>query len=83
MLFGGPAGKHSGAGPAVTGAVSALVRTLAVELAPVRVNAIHPGHVAGAPAGRPVTMAEVADAMVFLLRNKGVNAVDLHVDGGL
>ena len=28
-------------------------------------------------------MAEVADATEFLLRNSGVNAHDLFVDGGL
>jgi NAD(P)-dependent dehydrogenase (short-subunit alcohol dehydrogenase family) len=33
----------------VNGAVSTLIRTLALELAPVRVNAIHPGIVADTP----------------------------------
>lgn len=33
----------------VNGAVSAMVRTLAVELAPVRVNAVHPAAVADTP----------------------------------
>ncbi len=33
----------------VNGAVSTLIRTLALELAPVRVNAIHPGIVADSP----------------------------------
>jgi hypothetical protein len=28
-------------------------------------------------------MAEIADATEFLLRNGGVNAHDLHMDGGL
>jgi NAD(P)-dependent dehydrogenase (short-subunit alcohol dehydrogenase family) len=80
------------------GGVSALVRTLAVEIAPHRVNALHPGvvgdspkwrhvanhpHIARTPIGRLVTMAEVADATEFLLRNAGVNAFDLHVDGGM
>ncbi len=34
---------------AVNGGVTGLVRTLAVELAPVRVNAIHPGFVSDSP----------------------------------
>ena len=73
------------------------MRTLAREIAPHRINAIHPGIVGDSPKwrdvpdhpaiprtpiGRLVTMDEVADAMDFLLRNAGVNAQDLHVDGG-
>jgi NAD(P)-dependent dehydrogenase (short-subunit alcohol dehydrogenase family) len=78
--------------------ISGLVKTLAVELAPHRVNALHPGivgdspkwrdvpnhpHVQRTPTGRLVTMEEVADATDFLLANSGVNAVDLFLDGGL
>jgi NAD(P)-dependent dehydrogenase (short-subunit alcohol dehydrogenase family) len=33
----------------VNGAVSTLIRSLAIELAPVRVNAIHPGIVGDSP----------------------------------
>jgi NAD(P)-dependent dehydrogenase (short-subunit alcohol dehydrogenase family) len=36
----------------VNGAISTLVRTLAIELAPIRVNAIHPGICADSPAWR-------------------------------
>ena len=42
----------------------------------------HP-HIARTPIGRLVTMAEVADATEFLLRNTGINAQDLFVDGGV
>jgi NAD(P)-dependent dehydrogenase (short-subunit alcohol dehydrogenase family) len=78
--------------------VSGLVRTLAIEIAPHRVNALHSGivgdspkwrdvpnipHIPRTPIGRLVTMAEVADATDFLLRNTGVNAIDLYVDGGM
>ncbi|WP_432943145.1 SDR family oxidoreductase [Kribbella sp. CA-253562] len=81
----------------VNGGVSALARTLAVELAPLRVNVLHPGIVGDTPKwqnaelsqvvsrtpiGRTVTTAEVVDAVDFLLRNGGVNAVDLELDGG-
>jgi NAD(P)-dependent dehydrogenase (short-subunit alcohol dehydrogenase family) len=42
----------------------------------------HP-HIAATPIGRLVTMEEVADAADFLLRNTGMNAHDLYIDGGL
>jgi NAD(P)-dependent dehydrogenase (short-subunit alcohol dehydrogenase family) len=82
----------------VNGAITGLMRTLAVELAPHRVNAIHPGAVGDSPrwrdtdlgflaaralTGRTVTMAEIADATEFLLRNTGVDGQDLYVEGGL
>jgi NAD(P)-dependent dehydrogenase (short-subunit alcohol dehydrogenase family) len=47
----------------VNGAVSAMVRTLALELAPVRVNAIHPGVVGDSPAWSDKPGA-VLDALV-------------------
>jgi NAD(P)-dependent dehydrogenase (short-subunit alcohol dehydrogenase family) len=34
------------------------------------------------PIGRPVTMAEVVGASLFLLENGGVSGVNLAVDGG-
>jgi NAD(P)-dependent dehydrogenase (short-subunit alcohol dehydrogenase family) len=83
---------------ATNSAVSGVMRTLAVELAPVRVNALHPGVVGDSPqwssrpqeqivsrtpTGRLATMAEVVDATDFLLSNGAVNAVDLHLDGGI
>jgi NAD(P)-dependent dehydrogenase (short-subunit alcohol dehydrogenase family) len=83
---------------AFNGGISSLVKTLAIELAPHRINAIHPGVVgdspkwkavsnhpaiARTPIGRLVTMAEVAGATEFLLTNTGVNAIDLYVDGGM
>lgn len=81
----------------VNGGVSGMVRTLACELAPVRVNAIHPGIVGDSPywldktldgfiertpLGRLVTMAEVVEAAMFLLECGGMNGADLFVDGG-
>lgn len=101
VLFGGQAMMRPYPGSTMVttanGGVSGLVRTLASELAPVRVNAIHPGvigdsprwagedttsTVARSPIGRLVTMAEIADAVLFLLDNGGMNAVNLPVDGG-
>ncbi|MEU4190434.1 SDR family oxidoreductase [Kribbella sp. NPDC026611] len=83
---------------ATNSAVSGVMRTLAVELAPVRVNALHPGVIGDSPAwqdrdispietrtpiGRTATTAEVVDATDFLLRNGAANAIDLHLDGGV
>ena len=59
LLFGGLAMRRPYPGSTtvttINGGVSALVRTLAVELAPVRVNALHPGIVGDTPAwsGKP------------------------------
>lgn len=81
----------------VNGGVVGIVNSLTTELAPVRVNAIHPGIIGDSPywegkdnshivsrtpLGRLVTMAEIVDAVEFLLDNTGVNGVNLAVDGG-
>lgn len=54
VLFGGQARVRPYPGSTtvstVNGAVTAMVRTLALELAPIRVNAIHPGMVSDSPA---------------------------------
>ncbi|MEV4172558.1 SDR family oxidoreductase [Nonomuraea sp. NPDC049709] len=102
VLFGGLAKERPYPGSTVVttfnAGITGLVRTLAVEIAPHRVNALHPGligdspkwrhvpnppHSTRTPIGRLVTMAEIADATDFLLRNTGINAHDLHMDGGL
>lgn len=102
VLFGGLAKDRPYPGSTMVttfnGGVSGLIKTLAIEIAPHRVNAIHPGvvgdspkwrdipahpHIPRTPIGRLVTMDEVADATEFLLGNAGVNAHDLAVDGGL
>jgi NAD(P)-dependent dehydrogenase (short-subunit alcohol dehydrogenase family) len=81
----------------VNGGVIGLMHTLLVELAPIRVNVIHPGivgdspywrdrdlgHVlARTPCGRLTQMSDIVDAVAFLLRNPAVNGVSLNVDGG-
>jgi len=81
----------------VNGGVIGLMNSLIVELAPVRVNVIHPGIVgdspywrdrdlsqvlARTPCGRLARMADVVDAVAFLLRDPAVNGVSLNVDGG-
>jgi NAD(P)-dependent dehydrogenase (short-subunit alcohol dehydrogenase family) len=102
VLFGGLAKDRPYPGSTVVttfnGGVSSLIKTLALEIAPHRVNALHPGvvgdspkwrdvpahpHIPRTPIGRLVTMDEVVDATEFLLGNSGVNAHNLIVDGGL
>jgi len=101
VLFGGRAKDRPYPGSTtvttVNGGVSSLIRTLAIELAPTRFNAIHPGIVgdspywedkpldavlARTPTGKLTTMADVVDATAFLLENPAVNGVNLYVDGG-
>lgn len=101
VLFGGRAKDRPYPGSTtvttVNGGVSTLIRTLAIELAPIRFNAIHPGIVsdspfwkdkpqdavrARTPTGKLPTMADVVAATVFLLENPSVNGIDLYVDSG-
>src|SRR5712691_6882730 len=85
------------------GAVEAFARSLAVDLAPIRVNTIQPGFVdtplldevlgpqraeilAAAAARLPVRRIgrpeEVADAVLFLMKNGYVTGITLTIDGG-
>jgi NAD(P)-dependent dehydrogenase (short-subunit alcohol dehydrogenase family) len=101
VMFGGLAKERPYPGSTtvstVNGGVEGLLKTLVVELAPIRVNAIHPGivgdspywrdrdlsHVlARTPCGRLAEMADVVDAVAFLLGNRAVNGVSINVDGG-
>ena len=103
VLFGGLAKDRPYPGSTtvstVNGGVTGMMHTLAVELAPIRVNAIHPGIVGDSPfwsgkaeavtrvrertpLKRNVEMADIVDAVDFLVRNRSVTGVDLHVDGG-
>ncbi|HWL79055.1 SDR family NAD(P)-dependent oxidoreductase [Microbacterium sp.] len=104
VLFGGRAKDLPYPGSttvsSINGGVTGLVNTLALELAPIRVNAVHPGIVGDSPfwatkpegvldgykkhtpGGELATMADVVDAVQFLLRNRGVSAVNLYVDRG-
>ena len=103
VLFGGLASQRPYPGSTsittVNGAVSSLIRTLAVELAPVRFNAIHPGIISDSPAwrdkreaianiekrtpgGRLATTSDVVHSVDFLFKNRGVNGINLVIDGG-
>jgi len=81
----------------VNGGVIGLMHAMIFELAPIRVNVIHPGFVgdspywrdrdlshvvARTPCGRLAQMADIVDAVAFLLRNPVVNGVSLNVEGG-
>ncbi|MGD0713094.1 MAG: SDR family oxidoreductase [Gaiellaceae bacterium] len=74
LLFGGLALRRPYPGSTtvttVNGGVSGLVRTLAVELAPIRVNAIHPGIVGDSPywADKPAAALESVRARTPLGR---------------
>ena len=83
-------------------AVEAFARALAVDLAPIRVNAIQPGLIdtpfldnlgdrrnafmaeysKRLPVGRPGRPEEVADAVLFLMKNGFVTGITLTIDGG-
>ena len=101
VLFGGRAKDRPYPGSTtvttVNGGISSLIRTLAIELAPIRFNAIHPGIVGDSPfwkdkpldavlsrtpTGQLCTMEDIVGATVFLLENRSVNGVNLYVDGG-
>jgi NAD(P)-dependent dehydrogenase (short-subunit alcohol dehydrogenase family) len=101
VLFGGLAKERPYPGSTtvttVNGGITSMVRALALELAPVRVNAIHPGIVgdspywrdkdlsgvvARTPSGRLPQMSDIVDAVVFLLRNPAITGTSLHADAG-
>lgn len=101
LLFGGMARIRPYPGSTTVSSINAgvigMVRTMSCELAPTRVNSIHPGIVGDSPywigkpldavlagtlTGRLATMADVVEAAVFLMENNSVNGVDLAVDGG-
>jgi NAD(P)-dependent dehydrogenase (short-subunit alcohol dehydrogenase family) len=101
VLFGGLALQRPYPGSTtvstVNGGVVGIVNSLATELAPVRINAVHPGIIGDSPfwenkdnshiinrtpLGRLVTMQEIVHSVEFLLDNTGVNGVNLAMDGG-
>jgi len=105
VLFGGRAKDLPYPGSttvsAINGGVGGMVTTLALELAPIRVNGLHPGIIGDSPfwAGKPdsvldgykartpggelATMADVVDAVQFLLRNRGISGTNIYIDRGV
>jgi NAD(P)-dependent dehydrogenase (short-subunit alcohol dehydrogenase family) len=104
VIFGGRAKDRPYPGSTtvstVNGGVVGMVNSMVTELAPIRVNAVHPGIVGDSPywsakpaevlegfrsrtpTGRLATTADIVGAVDFLLLNRGVNGVQLYVDGG-
>jgi NAD(P)-dependent dehydrogenase (short-subunit alcohol dehydrogenase family) len=104
VLFGGRAkdAPYPGSTTVATinGGVEGLVHSMALELAPMRVNALHPGIIGDSPfwadkpaavleayesrtpGGKLATMADIVDATMFLLNNRGVSGTSLYVDRG-
>jgi NAD(P)-dependent dehydrogenase (short-subunit alcohol dehydrogenase family) len=101
VLFGGLAKDRPYPGSltvtTVNGGISTMINSLVIDLAPIRINAIHPGIVgdspywadrnlegvkARTPGGELSSMEDVVGAVVFLLENRGVNGVNLPVDRG-
>jgi NAD(P)-dependent dehydrogenase (short-subunit alcohol dehydrogenase family) len=101
VLFGGLAKDRPYPGSTtvstVNGGVVGMVRTLVSEIAPIRINALHPGIVgdspfwkgksldhilARTPTKRLTKMADIVDGVRFLLENPSVNGIDLRIDGG-
>jgi NAD(P)-dependent dehydrogenase (short-subunit alcohol dehydrogenase family) len=92
-----------GVGSASCGAIEAFGRSMAVELAPIRVNTIAPGFIdtplideligerkqafiemqaARLPVKRIGTPEDIAEAVLFLMKNGFVTGITLTVDGG-
>jgi NAD(P)-dependent dehydrogenase (short-subunit alcohol dehydrogenase family) len=97
VLTSGIAGERIYAGSFAMGVINSatetLCRALAVELAPIRVNAVSPGFVAPKPAevealaerfpaGRIASPEEVAEVYVHLMECRYVTGVTLAADGG-
>jgi NAD(P)-dependent dehydrogenase (short-subunit alcohol dehydrogenase family) len=93
----------SSVGAASCGAVEAFARSLALELAPIRVNTVQPGFIdtplidellgerkapllamqaARLPVKRIGTPEDIAEAVLFLMKNGFVTGITLVVDGG-
>jgi NAD(P)-dependent dehydrogenase (short-subunit alcohol dehydrogenase family) len=77
----------------INAATETLCRSLALEMAPLRVNAVSPGYVEPKspevlemvkhfPAGRLATVEEIAESYRFLMENAYITGSVLVVDGG-
>ncbi|MGE4422120.1 MAG: SDR family oxidoreductase [Pseudodesulfovibrio sp.] len=97
VLTSGIAGERIYAGnfamSVINSATETLCRALAVELAPIRINAVSPGFIAPKPpdveararrfpAGRVASAEEVAEAYIHLMESPYVTGTTLVVDGG-
>jgi len=83
MLFVGSTGGRRPAADlalvaALTAALPAIIRSLALEVAPVRVNLIAAGAVGGGTAGQ----AGIAALAVHLMTNTAITGATIDIDGG-
>jgi NAD(P)-dependent dehydrogenase (short-subunit alcohol dehydrogenase family) len=85
--------KNSSIMAIINSATEALCRSLAVELAPIRVNAVSPGFVAPKspdvekyaqqfPSGKIASPEEVAGAYIYLMENSYTTGISVVIDGG-
>ncbi len=77
----------------INSATEAFCRSLALELAPIRVNVVSPGFVSPKsnevmkyarqfPAGRIALPEEVADAYIYLMESHYITGMSMVIDGG-
>ena len=87
LFIGSTGGRRAAAGPAliaaITAALPAMTRSLALEIAPVRVNLIAAG-LAGTPrsAGRIAGPVDIAALAVHLMTNTAVTGATFDIDRG-
>lgn len=99
-LFSGVPGRTAVRGQSVTAAancaVESLVRSLSIELSPLRINAVAPGEIKveeddaeqakaiadSLPVRRVGEHRDIAQAVLFLIENQYVTGTVLRVDGG-
>jgi NAD(P)-dependent dehydrogenase (short-subunit alcohol dehydrogenase family) len=86
LFVSGSGGRRVAPGPAMIGAITAampaLTKNLALELAPIRVNLIAAGLVDMPFAGRVVDSADVAALALHLMTKTAVTGATFDVDGG-
>lgn len=90
LLISGSSGRRPGVGfgvwTGVHGAIEALARAAALELAPIRVNVVSPGGIGLKPnrqlVPRPGTADDIGQAALALITNPVVTNAILDVDGG-
>jgi NAD(P)-dependent dehydrogenase (short-subunit alcohol dehydrogenase family) len=87
LFMGGTGGRRPAAGAfitAITAALPALAKNLALELAPIRVNVIAAGvdTQLPAPIGRVVGATDIAALAVHLMANTAITGATVDIDGG-
>lgn len=90
LLISGSSGRRPGMGfgvwTGVHGAIEALARAAALELAPIRVNVVSPGGIGLKPERQlvphPGTADDIGQAALALIANPAVTNAVLDVDGG-